>query len=345
MIPRSMKTLLCAATAATALAMASGASAQSPADFYKGKTVNLMVGFGAGGGYDLITRIVAKHMPDKMPGKPTMIVQNMVGAGGVKAANHVYAIAPKDGSNIAAVNQFAAMYQLLGGEGAQYDPAKFQWVGSISSSNNVAFVWVETSGVKTVADAKTKEVLMGGSGVISDANIYANMMNAIAGTKFKIINGYAGTNETNLAIERGELHGRGGGSYASLMSQKSDWVKSGKVAILAQVGPEKEPDLPNVPLLTDLATTEEAKQIAALVSMPVAVGYNHWVAPGVPSDRVAALRAAYETTAKDPAFIADMQKAQFDVRLRTGAQLDKLVQDAAKIPQPVFDKTKAILGW
>lgn len=345
MTPRSMKTLLCAATAATALAMASGASAQSPADFYKGKTVNLIVGFGAGGGYDLITRIVAKHMPDKMPGKPTMIVQNMVGAGGVKAANHVYAIAPKDGTNIAAVNQFAAMYQLLGGEGAQYDPAKFQWVGSISSSNNVAFVWVETSGVKTVADAKTKEVLMGGSGVISDANIYANMMNAIAGTKFKIINGYAGTNETNLAIERGELHGRGGGSYASLMSQKSDWVKSGKVAILAQVGPEKEPDLPNVPLLTDLATTEEAKQIAALVSMPVAVGYNHWVAPGVPSDRVAALRAAYETTAKDSAFIADMQKAQFDVRLRTGAQLDKLVQDAAKIPQPVFDKTKAILGW
>jgi tripartite-type tricarboxylate transporter receptor subunit TctC len=274
-----------------------------------------------------------------------MIVQNMVGAGGVKAANHVYAIAPKDGTNIAAVNQFAAMYQLLGGEGAQYDPAKFQWLGSISSSNNVAFVWVETSGVKTVADAKTKEVLMGGSGVISDANIYANMMNAIAGTKFKIINGYAGTNETNLAIERGELHGRGGGSYASLMSQKSDWVKSGKVAILAQVGTEKEPDLPNVPLLTDLATTEEAKQIAALVSMPVAVGYNHWVAPGVPSDRVAALRAAYEATAKDPAFIADMQKAQFDVRLRTGAQLDKLVQDAAKIPQPVFDKTKAILGW
>lgn len=345
MTARSMKTLLCAATAATALAMASGASAQSPADFYKGKTVNLIVGFGAGGGYDLITRIVAKHMPDKMPGKPTMIVQNMVGAGGVKAANHVYAIATKDGTNIAAVNQFAAMYQLLGGEGAQYDPAKFQWLGSISSSNNVAFVWVETSGVKTVADAKTKEVLMGGSGVISDANIYANMMNAIAGTKFKIINGYAGTNETNLAIERGELHGRGGGSYASLMSQKSDWVKSGKVAILAQVGTEKEPDLPNVPLLTDLATTEEAKQIAALVSMPVAVGYNHWVAPGVPSDRVAALRAAYETTAKDPAFIADMQKAQFDVRLRTGAQLDKLVQDAAKIPQPVFDKTKAILGW
>jgi tripartite-type tricarboxylate transporter receptor subunit TctC len=345
MTPRSMKTLLCAATAAAALATASSAGAQSAADFYKGKTVNLIVGFGAGGGYDVITRIVSKHMPDKIPGKPTMIVQNMVGAGGVKAANHVYAVAPKDGTNIAAVNQFAAMYKLLGGEGAQYDPAKFQWIGSISSSNNVAFAWVETSGVKTIADARTKEVLMGGSGVISDANIYANMLNAIAGTKLKIINGYSGTNETYLAVERGELHGRGGGSYASLMSQKAEWVKSGKVAILAQVGTEKEPDLPNVPLLTDLATTDETKQIAALVSMPVAVGYNHWVAPGVPADRVAALRTAYEATAKDAAFIADMQKAQFDVRLRTGAQLDKLVQDAANIPQPVFDKTKAILGW
>ncbi len=171
------------------------------------------------------------------------------------------------------------------------------------------------------------------------------MLNALVGTKFKIINGYTGTNETNLAIERGELHGRGGGSYASLMSQKADWVKDGKVAILVQVGTEKEPDLPNVPLLTELATTEEAKQIAALVSMPVAIGYNHWVAPGTPADRVKALRDSYTATAKDAGFIADMEKGGFDVRYRSGEQLDALVQDAAKIPQPVLDKTKAILGW
>lgn len=326
-------------------ALAGPAAAQGAADFYKGKTVTFVVGFGAGGGYDLISRMLARHMAGKIPGRPAVVVQNMVGAGGVTAANHVYNVAAKDGLTVAAVNQFAAMYQLLGGDGARYDPARFQWIGSISSSNNVAFAWVATSGVKTIQDAMQKEVLVGGSGVISDANIYPNVMNAIAGTKFKIINGYSGTNETYLAIERGELHGRGGGSYASLLSQKAEWVKSGKVAILAQVGTEKEPDLPNVPLLTELAKTEEHRQIAALVSMPVAVGYNHWVAPGVPADRVRALRDAYAATAKDPAFIADMQKGQFDVRLRTGEQLDALVQSAAKIPQPVFAKTKAILGW
>jgi tripartite-type tricarboxylate transporter receptor subunit TctC len=293
----------------------------------------------------LISRIIAKHMGNKIPGKPTVLVQNMVGAGGVKAANHVYNVADKDGLNIAAVSQGAAIFKLLGGEGAQYDPAKFQWIGSISSSNNVAFTWVATSGVKTIEDAKKKEVPVGGSGVISDANMYPNVLNAQVGTKFKIINGYSGTNETFLAIERGELFGRGGGSYASLMTQKPDWVKTGKVAILVQVGTEKEPDLPNVPLLTDLVQGKEQKQIASLVTMPVAIGYNHWVAPGVPADRVAALRDAYAAMAKDPAFIADVTKGGFDVRLRTSKELDGLVQAALKIPQPVLDKTKAILGW
>ncbi len=339
---RVLGTILAAVAGTT---LASPAFAQGAGDFYKGKTINIMVGFGAGGGYDLISRIMARHMVAYIPGKPAIVVQNMVGAGGVKAANHVYSAAAKDGLSVAAVNQGAAMYQLLGGEGAQYDPSKFVWLGSLSSSNNVAFTWVATSGVKTLDDAKTKEVPVGGSGVISDANIYPNVLNALVGTKFKIINGYSGTNETFLAIERGELFGRGGGSYASLMTQKADWVKTGKVAILVQVGTEKEPDLPNVPLLTDLAKTEEQKQIAGLVSMPVAIGYNHWVAPGVPADRVAALRQAYATMAKDPAFVADMTKGGFDVRYRGAEELDGLVRTAVKIPQPVLDKTKAILGW
>lgn len=319
--------------------------AQSVSEFYKGKSVHIFVGFGAGGGYDLISRILARHMGNKIPGNPTIVVQNIVGAGGVKAANHVYNAADKDGLSIAAVNQGAAMFKLLGGKGAQYDPAKFAWLGSLSSSNNVAFTWIATSGVKTLDDAKKKEVPVGGSGVISDANIYPNVLNALIGTKFKIISGYSGTNETYLAIERGELFGRGGGSYASLVSQKPDWVKTGKVAILVQVGTEKEPDLPNVPLLTEVAKSEEQKQIAALVTMPVAIGYNHWLAPGVPADRLKALRDAYAATAKDPAFVADMTKGRFEVRFRSGEELERLVQAAAKTPQPVLTKTKAVLGW
>jgi tripartite-type tricarboxylate transporter receptor subunit TctC len=332
-----------AAMAGTTLA--TPAFAEGAADFYKGKTINIMVGFGAGGGYDTISRMLAKHLAGHVPGKPNIVVQNMVGAGGVKAANHVYSVAAKDGLTIAAVNQGAAMFKLLGGKGAEYDPTKFVWLGSISSSNNVAFSWISTTGVKTIEDAKRKEIPVGGSGVISDANISPNVLNALFGTKFKIINGYSGTNETYLAIERGELGGRGGGSYASLASQKPEWLKSGKVAILVQVGTQKEPDLPNVPLLTDLAQTEEQKQITALVTMPIAIGYNHWMAPGVPAERAKALRQAYVATAKDRTFVSDMTRAGFDVRLRTGEELDALVQQAAKIPQPVLAKTKAILGW
>jgi tripartite-type tricarboxylate transporter receptor subunit TctC len=333
-----------ALTASLALSAPTVAHADSVADFYKGKTVAIIVGFGAGGGYDLYARTLARHLGAHLPGKPNVVVQNMTGAGGVTAANHVYNAAPKDGTAIAAVSQYAAMYQLLDGKGAKYDPAKFQWLGSMTFSNNVAYTWNET-GIKTFDDLKKREIPVGGSGVISDANIYPNIMNALLGTKFKIINGYSGTNETNLAIERGELFGRGGGSYASLVSTRPEWLRDHKITILIQVGTEKEPELPNVPLLTDLVKGGEAHQIAALVTMPVAIGYNEWMAPGVPNDRVQALRAAYAAALKDPGLLADAEKQKLEIRAKTGEQLESLVRDAAKIPKPVLAKTKAILQW
>jgi tripartite-type tricarboxylate transporter receptor subunit TctC len=317
--------------------------AEGAADFYKGKTINIMVGFGAGGGYDTISRMLAKHLAGHVPGKPNIVVQNMVGAGGVKAANHVYSVAAKDGLTIAAVNQGAAMFKLLGGKGAEYDPTKFVWLGSISSSNNVAFSWVSTTGVKTIEDAKRKEIPVGGSGVISDANIYPNVLNALFGTRFKIINGYSGTNETYLAIERGELGGRGGGSYASLASQKPEWLKSGKVAILVQVGTQKEPDLPNVPLLTDLAKTQEQKQIINLLLDSQAMARPFAAPPGIPEDRKAALIAAFNDTMKDPDFLKEADKLHFDVRPVTAAKIDELLKDAYDTPKDVIAKAaKAI---
>jgi tripartite-type tricarboxylate transporter receptor subunit TctC len=331
-------------TASLALSATTAARADAVGDFYKGKTVAIIVGFGAGGGYDLYARTLARHLGAHLPGKPTVVVQNMTGAGGVTAANHVYNSAPKDGTVIAAVSQYAAMYQLLDGKGAKYDPAKFQWLGSMTFSNNVAYTWNAT-GIKTFDDLKKREIPVGGSGVISDANIYPNIMNALLGTKFKIINGYSGTNETNLAIERGELFGRGGGSYASLVTTRPEWLRDKKITILVQVGTEKEPDLPNVPLLTDLVKGEEAHQIAALVTMPVAIGYNEWMAPGVPKDRVQALRAAYTAALKDKGLLAEAAKQKLDVRAKTGEQLEALVRDAAKLPKPVLAKTKSILQW
>jgi tripartite-type tricarboxylate transporter receptor subunit TctC len=321
---------------------ASPALAQEP--FYKGKTINIMVGFGPGGGYDLYARLLARVLGEHIPGSPNVVVQNMTGAGGVRAANYVYASAPKDGLTIAGVNQGAAMFQMLGGKGAQYDPAKFVWIGSMAYSNNTVYTW-RASGVQTIEDAKKREVSVAGSGVISDANIYPAVLNALVGTKFKIINGYAGTNESNLALERGEVEGRGGGAYSSLVSTKPDWLRDRKIAILAQIGFEKEPDLPDVPLLIDLAQGEEAKQIATVVTLPTAIGYNYWVAPETPQDRVSTLRAAFTASVKDPELIADAKKQMLEIRPKTAEELDALVKKAAAIPQPILEKTAKILEW
>jgi tripartite-type tricarboxylate transporter receptor subunit TctC len=334
-------------TLATALALLAApvAGAQEKAEtFYKGKTINIMVGFGPGGGYDLYARLLARYMGKYIPGNPDVVVQNMVGAGGVRAANHVYAAAAKDGTYIAAVNQGTPMFQLLGGKGAQYDPAKFQWLGSMAHSNNTVYIW-SASGVTSLEAATKREVTLAGSGVVSDANIYPAILNALVGTKFKIINGYQGTNESNLALERGEVEGRGGGAYSSLVSTKPDWLQNKKIAIICQIGFEKEPELPDVPLLVDVVQGEEAKQIATLVTLPTAIGYNHWVAPEVPADRVALLRKAYESALKDPELIAEAQKQKLEIRPKSGEELADMVSKAAAIPKPILDKTAQILGW
>jgi tripartite-type tricarboxylate transporter receptor subunit TctC len=328
-----------------ALAMSGAARAQNDApSFYAGKTINIMVGFGPGGGYDLYARLLSRHLGGHIPGHPTVIVQNMEGAGGVRAANYVYANAPKDGTVIAGVNQGATLFQQLGGKGAQYDPARFQWIGRIASSNNTVYTW-SASGVHSIEDAKKREVSMAGSGIISDANIYPNILNALVKTQFKIINGYAGTNESNLALERGEVDGRGGGAYSSLVSTRPQWLRDKTISVLAQIGLEKEKDLPDVPRLTDLVTDPEDLQIAKLVTLPVAIGYNYWVAPGVPADRLAMLRQALEETTKDPEFLSDAKAQALEIRFKSGSELQAMVEEAARAPKPILKRTAEILGW
>ena len=209
MISTFAKTLL--ATACLGGLAAHAASAQSVADFYKGKTIQIVVGFGAGGGYDLYARALGRHLGKHMPGNPTVVVQNMEGAGSVRAANYVYAGSPQDGTVIAAVNQNAPMYQLLGGAGAKFEAAQLQWLGSMTNSNGTVYTW-HTSGIKTLDDAKLKEVPMGAVGAQSDSVIFPNLINELLGTKFKPITGYAGSTQIHLAMERGEVMGRGGNS-------------------------------------------------------------------------------------------------------------------------------------
>jgi tripartite-type tricarboxylate transporter receptor subunit TctC len=321
------------------------AQAQSPAEFYRGKTINIIVGFGAGGGYDLYARLLGRYMGEHIPGKPNVIVQNMDGAGSVRAANYVYNVGAKDGTVIAAVNQNMPMYQLLGGRAAQFDAAKMVWLGTLGGSNGLLYTW-HTSPVKTIADAKKTEVKLGGTGTNSDSHIFPTLINNLIGTKFKIINGYSGgSKEVHLALERGEVEGRGGNAWASLMSSNRDWIEGKKLNFLVQIGFKTEKEIPQVPMLQDLVATDKERQIVDLVSLPTVLGYAHWVAPEVPADRVAALRAAYEATVKDKGFLAEADKLGMMMRPATGTEVEALVKRVAGTPKPVLEEAARLLEW
>ena len=321
------------------------AHAQAGAEFYKDKTITIIVGFGPGGGYDLYPRVLARHIARHIPGNPTVIVQNMPGVGSVRAANHVYLNAPKDGTVIAAVNQSLPMLQILGGKTPRFDPAKQQWLGSMESSNGTLYTW-HTSPTKTIEDARKRETILGGTGTNSDSHIFPTLLNNLLGTKFKMVHGYTGGGkEVSLAIERGEVEGRGGNAWASLKSASPDWLRDKKLNILVQIGLKKEPELQDVPLLLDLVNTEEEKQIVRLASTPTEIGFAHWVAPEVPAERVELLRKAYAATLADPAFLAEAEKAHMTLSPKTGEELQALVAQAVATPKALREKTAQMLEW
>lgn len=335
------------AIGATALCVTLGAGvahAQAPADFYRGKTVTVIVGYGPGGGYDIYSRLLARHLGNHIPGGPNVIVQNMPGAAGVVASNNIYVASPKDGTVIAAVDQNIPMFQLLGGKGVKYDATRFAWLGSMAASNGIAMAWAGT-GINALDDAKAREVSMGTTGANDDAYIYARTLNALLGTRFRTIQGYAGTSNVNMALEKGEVEAMGRSAYYGFASQRPDWLRDKKVNILVQFGFEKQPEISSVPLLLDLVSGTEAKQIASLVSMPTGIGYSHWLAPEVPADRIAALRAAYQATLADATLLDEAKQRGIEIKPKTPEQIGQLVKAAADTPADVRDKTVKILGW
>jgi tripartite-type tricarboxylate transporter receptor subunit TctC len=314
-------------------------------DFYKGKSVNVIVGFGAGGGYDLYARLLSRHIGQYIPGQPNVVVQNLEGAGSVRAANHVYNSAPRDGTTIAAVNQNMPMYQLLGGKAAQFQAARLAWIGSMGGSNGLLYTW-HTSDVKTIEAAKQRQVMLGGTGTNSDSHIFPTLINNLLGTKFKIIHGYSGgSREVHLALERGEVEGRGGNAWASLKSSNKDWLDQKKISVLVQIGMEREPELPDVPLLLELVQGETNKQIVTLVSLPTFLGYAHWVSPDVPAERLAILRKAYSATMQDKNFLAEAQKLDMMLRPQSGEEVTAIVQRVAATPPDILKKAAQLLEW
>jgi tripartite-type tricarboxylate transporter receptor subunit TctC len=324
----------------TAALGAAPAFAQSSADFYKGKTVYLYIGEAAGGDYDTWGRVVAEHIKDHIPGNPTIVPQNVEGAGGMTAINRIANVAPKDGTVFGDINRGLPFEPLLGGVGALFDPRKLSWIGSPELDVIVCTARKDAE-VQTMQDLLTKELIVGATGTGADTLTYPQFLQGLLGLKFKIVKGFPGSGPIVLATERGEVQGLCN-SYSSVTRQSI--FREGKLNILFQGSEKPDPRIANVPTPFALAKTDADRQALKLFLARAAVG-RPFVAPGaVPADRVAVLRKAFDDTMKDPAFIADTKKAKLNVSPVTGQQIADVIEDVYKTPQPVIDRTKQLLG-
>jgi len=315
------------------------AQAQSVADFYKGRQMTIIASTGVGGDYDLAARTVGRHMGKYIPGNPTFVVQNMPGAGHVVATNHLYTQAPKDGSVMGTVGNSIVLHQVLDGKGVRYDAGKFNWIGTTGISNLMTVVW-HTAGVKTAEDLRKIEVISGGTGAGSGSVLYTTVARNLLGLQFKNVLGYERARDIDLAMERGEVQARSGFSYGSLAGEHPDWIKDGKVVFVFQVGTTRAPELPNVPLMTELARNDEERRILRLISSPVGLGRPYLTPPDVPADRVAALRQAFDATVKDVSFLADVKKQGFDLYPNTGANIAAIVNETVGTPPELIARAK-----
>jgi tripartite-type tricarboxylate transporter receptor subunit TctC len=319
---------------------ASPAAADPVADFYKGKTVRLIVGYGTGGSYDLYGRLAAEFLGRHIPGNPTVITVNMPGAGGFKAVDYLYKVAPQDGTHLGSTPQQLAM-TLLVNDKMGIDPTRFSYLGRIVSMVDVA-VALPKSGLKSFEDTRKREVTVGAGQATSTSAIYARALNVYAGSRFKIITGYSGTAEILLASERGEVDVNGGESLPTIIVQNPEWLQ-GKAVLLYQSGLKRHAQLAKVPTMTELATSDEGKRVMGVLAGTAEVGRAILTTPGVPADRLAALRKAFQAMLKDPDFIAATQKRKIMVDGATGEQLDAVTRNTMKLPKDVVAALQRVM--
>ena len=330
-----------ALTALVALPAAAGA--QTAPDFYKGSTVTLYIGYSVGGGYDVYGRIVARFIGRHIPGNPMIVVENMEGAGSLRLANWLAQIAPKDGTAFGIISRGTGFDPLLGVNGAAFKGTDFAWLGSANNDVSVCVSW-KTSPVKTFADLMTKELTVGSTGASDDTAQFPRIMNGVLGTKFKVITGYPGGNDANLAMERGEVEGRCGWSWSSVVSTHADWLKNKDVNVLVQTALDKHKDLPGTPLITDFAKTDVQRQILQLVFARETIGRPFLAPPGTNPDRVAMLRKAFMDTMNDPDFLAEAAKEQLEISAVPGDKVDALVKEIYQTPPDIANQAAAMLN-
>ena len=329
-------------TAAFFALAAAPALAQPAADFYRGKQITLLVGSGAGGGYDAYARTFARHAGKHIPGAPAIVVKNLPAAGGMAAANTLYSGSGNDGLVIAAHTNGIAMDPLFGNPAAKFDGRKFAWLGSIGKLQNVCAVW-HLNPVKTIQQAREKEVTVAGAGATSNTVIVPKIINALLGTKFKVIAGYEPGQGDAIAMEAGEVDGVCGLAWSTIKASRLTWIKDKKITVLVQMAMEKLPDLPDVPSALDLVTDDASRKVLELILIRQEMGRPFAAPPGVPADRVALLRAAFDATMKDPDFIAEAARAQMEIEPLTGAQIDALLVKAYGAPADVVKRAADLI--
>jgi tripartite-type tricarboxylate transporter receptor subunit TctC len=330
------------AAALLALLPASFAWAQSPAEFYKGKNVDLYIGYSVGGGYDVYARMLARHMSKHIPGNPTVVPKNMEGAGSLRLANWLYNVGAKDGTLFGIIGRGTGFDPLLGNRAAQFDATKFSWIGSANNEVSVCVAW-HTAGITKFEDMLDKPLIVGGTSGSADTDQFPKITNGVLGTRMRVITGYPGGNEVGLAMERGEVQGRCGWSWSSVKTTHQQWYDQKKFHILVQLALSKHADLPDVPLIVDLARNDEQRQILRLIFARQVMGRPFLAPPNVPRDRLEALRKAFMDTMNDKDFLADTERAQLEITPVPGGQIEQLVKEIYATPPEVAQKAAALL--
>jgi tripartite-type tricarboxylate transporter receptor subunit TctC len=315
------------------------ALAQTPEQFYAGKTIDFIIGYPPGGSNDTLGRLVARHLGKHIPGKPTVVPKNQPGAGSFLAVNTIFNVSPKDGTVIGIGAPTTALDEKLGTQGVRFKTAELNWVGRLDSLVNMVFMW-KTSPVKTFADAQKIQSTLSATGIGSTVSIYPTVMNNLFGTKFKLIMGYKGSSEAMLAVERGEAEGHST-SWTALKVAHPDWLRDGNVTILVQFALKRHADLPNIPTAVDLARNDEERAIVRAIMNATEVGTAFFTTPGVPADRLSTLRRAFDATVRDPELLADAEKIRVGVSPMTGEELQTLVAEVSNLPPALLEKVRA----
>jgi tripartite-type tricarboxylate transporter receptor subunit TctC len=334
-----IRALLAGAMAIWCLGVEAGHAQQ--ADFAR-KTITIYVGNTAGGTYDLMGRLVARHLGHFLPGNPTVVAENMPGAGSLRAANHIFNVAPKDGTALGIVTDTIAVEQALRNPAVQFDARKLTWIGRVAASNAVQIIW-HTAKVQSIEDAKRFEATVAGTGAGNAAETVPTLLNAVIGTKFKIIKGYPAANEAMLAVERGEVESAVP-NWATMKTTRASWLREGKAKVILQYLSERGAELPDVPALGELGDTPEAKQLLGLYANTGAIGRAFFAPPGLPPTVMKALREAFLAMSRDPGFTADAQQINADIDIGSGEDVQKAVDQTLNVPESVLQRAREIFA-